>query len=72
MTEQETITEIRYLLSTLKTPYIFIVRDGKAIRTMTFPTPPVAGELLGRAAVMDENIGKVLTETMKLIKFKPT
>jgi hypothetical protein len=66
------IKQVQDLLRQLKTPYIFIVRQDTSIRTSTFPTKEVAGELLARAVSGDRNIGDILTEAMKYVKFKPT
>lgn len=72
MTESQIISTVNELLRELKTPYVFVVRQGTSIRTSFFPTPPVAGELFARAVSTDQNFGKVLTEAMKNLKFKPT
>jgi hypothetical protein len=72
MSNEQIIKEVQDLLRQLKTPYIFIVRQDRDIRTSTFPTKEVAGELLARAVSGDRNIGDILTEAMKYVKFKPT
>jgi hypothetical protein len=72
MSNEQIIKEVQDLLRQLKTPYIFIVRQDRDIRTSTFPTKEVAGELLARAVSGDRNIGDILTEAMKSVKFKPT
>ncbi len=68
MTNEEIINQVEALLGQLKTPYIFIVRDNKDIRTALFPTTIVVGELLAKTVISDKIIENVLAHTMKLIK----
>lgn len=66
--EEKTITQAMGLLKSLKTPYVFIVRQDRAIRNAIFPNPEEAGELLARAAKHDPEVKKIMAEAIKIIQ----